>query len=171
MSDDTLRTHGNRARYAQRVADAWSMRVRGADWATIATATGYANAQNAMRAVRTYAGSLPVIDAREDLRSLWRERLEHLWPLAVRDAEAGRPGALRASVAVAQRAAQLDGLDEPQRVHVTPGEEDLDRMVQRLIAMSGQTIVDDAEVIELDVIEVREIEAGEGDAEETPPSP
>lgn len=152
MPDDTLKTHGNRARYHQRVADAWAMRVRGADWASIATAVGYSSPQNAMRAVRTYVGKLPVIESSDDLRSLWRERLEYLWPLAARDVEAGRPGALRGAVAVVQRAAQLDGLDAPTRFEVTPGEAELERMVVAYVERMGGTPVEDADVLELEVL-------------------
>ncbi|WP_292834922.1 hypothetical protein [Microbacterium sp.] len=152
MADDTLKTHGNRAKYHQRVADAWAMRVRGADWATIAGATRYSSPQNAMRAVRNYVGKLPAIESSDDLRSLWRERLEYLWPLAARDAEAGRPGALRAAVAVSQRAAQLDGLDAPQRFEITPGEADLERLVDEIVRRSGHEEILEADVIDLDVV-------------------
>lgn len=141
----------------QRVADAWSMRVRGATWDEIAAALGYANGPNALRAVRNFAGSLPQPEMPE-LRSLWRERLEFLWPIAARDVEAGKPGAMRAAVAVAQRAAQLDGLDAPQRVQVESADAaELAAMVGALLAAQGS----DADVLESSIWDGEEIEDGE----------
>lgn len=152
MADETQRIHGNRAAYMQRVADAYGMRVRGAGWAEIARATGYSTPQNAMRAVKSYTGKLPTIESTDQLRSLWRDRLEFLWPLAVRDAEDGRPGAMRAAVAVADRAAKLDGLDSPLRVEISPDEAELEAVVNRIVAMSGEREIVDAEVIELEAL-------------------
>lgn len=141
----------------QRVADAWSMRVRGATWDEIAAALGYANGPNALRAVRNFAGSLPQPEMPE-LRSLWRERLEFLWPIAARDVEAGKPGAMRAAVAVAQRAAQLDGLDAPQRVQVESADAaELAAMVGALLAAQGS----DADVLESSIWDGEEIEDAE----------
>ena len=137
----------------QRVADAYGMRVRGAGWAEIATACGYSTPQNAMRAVKNYTGTLPVIESTEGLRSLWRDRLEHLWPLAVRDAEGGRPGAMRAAVAVADRAAKLDGLDAPTRYELTPDEARLEQLVGELLHRSGRPMIEDADVLELEVLD------------------
>jgi hypothetical protein len=152
MGNDTSRTrHRKReAKAMQRVADAYAMRIRGADWATIAHTVGYANPQNAMRAVRNYTGGLPEL-APEELRSMWRDRLEYLWPLALRDVENSRPGATRAAVAIAQRAAQLDGLDAPQQVEISPGEETLDRLIATMLKRAGHEEIIDADVIEWDV--------------------
>lgn len=141
----------------QKVADAWAMRVRGADWATIARTVGYSNPQNAMRAVRRFAGRLPEPTA-ADLRSLWRERLEYLWPMAARDVENGRPGATRAAVAIAQRAAQLDGLDAPQQLQLTADDAVVERLVSEMMRRTGHEEIEDADVIDLDVLE---IEAGD----------
>lgn len=152
MADEPLRIHGNRAAYHQRVADAYGMRVRGAAWAEIAQATGYSTPQNAMRAVKSYTGKLPRIESTDQLRSLWRDRLEFLWPLAVRDAEAGRPGAMRAAVAVVDRASRLDGLDAPTRFEVSPDEMALQGIVDELLARGGQVAPIEAEVIDLEVL-------------------
>lgn len=156
----------------QKVADAWAMRVRGADWATIARTVGYSSPQNAMRAVRRFAGKLPEPTAPE-LRSLWRERLEYLWPHAARDAELGRPGALRAAVAIADRASKLDGLDAPQRFEVTPDAAAFDALVDRLVAAQGGEVVEADDIVELTMIEP--LSGGEGDEGVTPgrmtPSP
>jgi len=153
MSSDTRMTPRKvNAPAAQRVADAWAMRVRGAGWNEIALALGYANPQNAMRAVRNYVGKLPEPSAPE-LRSMWRERLEYLWPIAARDAEAGKSGAVRAAVAVAQRAAQLDGLDAPQHFQIDPSSEELDRLVAELLAFKGLTPVREFDILDAEVIE------------------
>ena len=139
----------------QKVADAWAMRVRGADWATIAGAVGYASPQNAMRAVRNYAGRLPELTMPE-LRSMWRERLEALWPIAFADVERGKRGATRAAVAIAQRAAALDGLDAPARMQVEASAAELDAMVRVLLTQVPDRAIEasiwdeaeDAEVLE-----------------------
>lgn len=137
---------------AQRVADAWAMRVRGAGWAEIATAVGYANPQNAMRAVRNYVGKLPE-PSRSDLRSMWRERLEFLWPLAARDVEAGKSGAVRSAVALAQRAAQLDGLDAPQRVQIDASDAEIDALVNQILELEGVTPVRELDILDAEVID------------------
>jgi hypothetical protein len=151
MVADTQMTRHVNAPAMQRVADAWAMRVRGASWADIAQALGYANPQNAMRAVRNLSGRLPEPTMRE-MRSLWRERLEFLWPVAVRDVEGGKPGAMRAAVAVAQRAAQLDGLDQPTRVELSADAGELDQMVRVLLAAQGvaarEADIFDAEIVD-----------------------
>lgn len=155
MSTDkqmTTRARHPNAKATQRVADAWAMRIRGATWDEVATAVGYANGPNALRAVRNYVGTLPE-PTMPELRSLWRERLEFLWPLAVRDVENGKPGATRAAVAVAQRAAQLDGLDQPQRVELTGGAEELDRMVRVLLAAQGSDYVEEASIWDAEVVD------------------
>lgn len=132
----TRAPHAN-AKAMQRVADAWAMRVRGATWDEVASAVGYANGPNALRAVRNFAGKLPELEASE-LRSLWRERMEFLWPVAVRDVEGGKPGAMRAAVAVAQRAAQLDGLDQPQRIELNADASELDAWCGRCSPRASQ---------------------------------
>lgn len=124
------------AKALQRVVDAWAMRIRGATWDEIAQALGYANGPNALRAVRNFAGRLPEPSVPE-LRSLWRERLEFLWPLAARDVEDGKPGAVRAAVAVADRASRLDGLDAPTRVEVSATVQELNAIARELIAAEG----------------------------------
>lgn len=142
----------------QRAAEAWHLRVLGKTWDEIARTVGYANDANAIRAVRKFAGRLPAPSA-EETRTIWRERMEHLWSIAARDAAAGRPGALRAGVAVAQRAAALDGLDEPTRVAVGPDDEFLDQIVSRIAAAAGHEEILEADVLELEVLPA--VEAGD----------
>lgn len=140
----------------RKVADAWAMRVRGAGWEEIAQAVGYANPQNAMRAVRNYVGRLPEPSSPE-LRSLWRERLEYLWPLAARDVEAGKSGAIRSAVAIAQRAAQLDGLDAPQRLEVDATGAQIDALVAEILELKGVKLDREVNILELEEIEDVEI--------------
>ena len=155
MSGDkqmTTRPGHVNAKAMQRVADAWAMRIRGATWDEVAAAVGYANGPSALRAVRNYVGTLPE-PTMPELRSLWRERLEFLWPLAVNDVEQGKPGAMRAAVAVAQRAAQLDGLDQPQRVEITGGAAEIDRMVHALLAAQGEGYVEEPDVFDAELVD------------------
>ena len=109
-----------RADATARADRAWNARLLGASWEAAAQVAGFANSQNAMRAVRRHYGRMPEAD-RGELRTLWRERLEVLWRQASRDALEQQPGAVTAAVRVAQAACRLDGLDEPTRteVHVT----------------------------------------------------
>ena len=111
---------------------------------------GFAHHTSAVRAVRSYFGRLPVMDAAER-RDLWRERLEHLWRQAVVDVREQRPGAVRAAVAVAQRASLLDGLDAPQRAEVTvsPAFEDIYAWVQQAAHLaSAEPPVIEAEIVD-----------------------
>lgn len=145
----------------QRASQGWHLRVTGRTWQQIADELGYANPSNAHRAVMRFAGTIP--DPKPDtLRDLWRARMEHLWSLAARDADAGRPGALRAGVAIADRASKFDGLDAPQRFEVTPSEVELERLIEEFVARSGREVIEDADVLELEVLddgEGRESEA------------
>lgn len=115
MRNDRLHT---RADAEDRARRAWTARVAGATWEQAARVAGYAQPQNAIRACYAYFGTLPKVD-REQERELWRQRLEHLWRQSIKDTTEQRPGAVRAGVAVAQRAAQLFGLDEPGRTEVS----------------------------------------------------
>lgn len=137
------------AKALQRVSDAWAMRIRGATWDEVAAAVGYANAPNAVRAVRNFVGTLPE-PSMPELRSLWRERLEYLWPLAARDVEEGRPGAVRAAVAIADRAAKLDGLDAPTRVEVAASVQELQQIAAELIAQERQGI--EADIFDVEIV-------------------
>ena len=106
-----------RADAAHRVQRAWAARVAGATWVQVAELVGYSDDTAACRAVRAYFGTLPQHD-HEEVRALWRQRMEVLWAQNLRDVREQRPGAVRAGVAVAQRAAALDGLDKPTQVEV-----------------------------------------------------
>jgi hypothetical protein len=142
---------GTRGDALQRAADAWALRIQGKTWAQIAAALGYAYAGNAARAVRAFVGRLPAPDP-EQARTLWRERMEHLFSIAADDAAEGKPGALRAAVAIAQRAAAMDGLDAPAKMMLTADERQLEALAQTILARSGHAEVLEADVLELEVI-------------------
>ncbi|MGC5223258.1 hypothetical protein ACPW96_11790 [Micromonospora sp. DT81.3] len=61
----------------------------------MAKQAGYANAPNAVRAVRSYAGSLPK-STHDELRAMMRARSEAVWQQAFADVLQQRPGAVRA---------------------------------------------------------------------------
>jgi len=95
---------------------------------------GYSSPENAMRGVRTAYGTLPRID-RDDLRNLWRDRLEVAWQLVMRDMADQRPGAVTAAVRIATTAAVLDGLNEPQQVTLrNPSTHELEQWAGVVIA-------------------------------------
>lgn len=120
-----------RADAMRRASEAWQLRVAGRTWEQVAAAVGYTDAANCVRAVRTYFGTLPA-PARDELRELARARGEALWSQAFQDALERRPGAVRAAVALLQRQAALDGLDEPSRAHVEVTGAEFDELVARL---------------------------------------
>lgn len=154
MSNDKQKVSRStqRADAMQRAARAWHLRVTGSTWEQIAAEVGYASAPGAHRAVTRFAGTLP--DPKpEELRNLWRARMEQLWVYAQRDAEDSRPGALRAGVAIADRASKLDGLDAPSRVSMEVDGDRLDALVGELLRRSGSE-----EIVDADVIEIGEIE-------------
>lgn len=148
MAAKQLRSRADAATRAQR---AWTARVVGATWDEAADVAGFAHASSTVRAVRAYFGRLPVLDA-DERRELWRERLEVLWRASVKDVRQQRPGAVRAAVAVAQRAAALDGLDAPTEVRatITPSFEEVHAWV---VAASGRQIDGPPLAIEAEIID------------------
>lgn len=135
----------------QRASRAWHLRVTGMTWEQVAREVGFASPQGAHRAVQRFAGTLP--DPKPDeLRALWRARMEHLWELAARDAEASRPGALRAGVAIADRASRFDGLDAPTVAQIEVNSPEFDRLFAGIMAHAHADAPVEAEVIELEVM-------------------
>lgn len=94
---------------------AWKLRVAGLSWTQIAKQVGYSNRMNAHRAVRARCGTVPQPE-RQELRDIWRDRLETLWLQSTRDVAEQRHGAMTAAVRVVQVALMLDGLAEPTRI-------------------------------------------------------
>lgn len=119
-----------RGAHLEKADRAWRVRVVGGTWQQAAEAAGYSTDEAAIKAVRSAYGTLPK-PQRDDLRNLWRERLEVLWQQAVADARDRRHGAVTAAVRVATCAMHLDGLSEPVQVEV--GVSLLDRLEQELL--------------------------------------
>lgn len=140
-----------------RVNRAWMLRVMGASWDQVAEQVGYSSGSNACRAVREAMGELPQ-PQRDELRDLWRSRIEVLWRQSLRDVNQQRPGALSAGVRIAERAARLDGLDAPEVHVITPSSRELDEWVGQFLLADGpeeaDVIVIDGEVVEDDDGEV-----------------
>ena len=140
----TTRLHQH-ADAAERARNAWTARIVGSTWAQAAEVAGFTDAGNCVRAVRNYFGALPEPE-RAEQRALWRERLELLWRQSGRDVRGQRPGAVRAAVALSQRAAQLDGLDEPSRsVVYTPSQEQIEEYLSTVVPRDAGA---EAEVVE-----------------------
>lgn len=135
---------------ARRAMQAWTHRVNGSTWGEVAEIVGYHDAATALRAVKNYFATLPEPNAPE-LRGLWRGRLEALWWQAAIDVAEQRPGALRAGVAIAQRAAALDGLDAPTRLELTdPTGQEFARMLALVAQASGVNAPIEADPLELE---------------------
>ncbi len=134
-----------RAGAMKRAAEAWQWRVLGKSWTEVAELVGFSNDANAIRAVRRFYGTLPT-PSTDELRAMWRARLEHLWSLAQRDAQAARPGALRAGVAIADRASKLDGLDAPARFEVSAASAELNEIVHVILRAQGVELDAEADV-------------------------
>lgn len=139
---------------AQRAQRAWAARVAGGTWEQVASLCGFASATIACRAVRRYFGKLPVLD-HEELRDLWRARHETLWRQSQSAIADGETAALRAGVAIARSAAQLDGLDRPTRVEMyRPAADEFLTTVAALRAA-----LTDGEPQEADIFDVEPIES------------
>ena len=81
-----------RADALRRADTAWSARVAGATWKEAAELAGFSSAEHAIDGVKNAFGGVPQID-REELRNLWRDRLERSWRQVGRDMVDRVPGA------------------------------------------------------------------------------
>ncbi len=128
-------TRSVRADMAERAERAWQARVLGATWEQAAVVADYSNGSNCRRAVTSVYGRLPKVE-REDLRRLWRDRLEIVWRQVVKDLHDRVPGSSTAAVRIEQAAAKLDGLDEPSRLELsTPTEREIEAWVGEMLAL------------------------------------
>lgn len=136
------------------------MRVAGGGWDEIAKSLGMrGGAPAAYRAVKNYFGKVPQPD-RNMLREIARQRGERLWLRAAAAVEeAPSPAAIRAAVAVLERAAKLDGLDAPSHVQVSsPDEASFHAMVEAAsrglgLALPVEADIFDAEYMEAEIVE------------------
>lgn len=106
-----------RADALARAEAAWRARVAGATWAQAAEIAGYKDRDSCNRQVKRVYGQLPPVD-RNELRNLWRDRLEVMWRQSQLDMREQRAGAVTAAVRVTTAAAALDGLADPVKVDV-----------------------------------------------------
>ena len=140
------------------------MRVAGIPWARVAGELGYANPQNAMRAVRELYGTMPEIDT-GTARALLRDRAEKVWMQIQVDMREQRPGATRAAIAVLQRMAALDGLDAAAKLElVTPTDDEMHRVVHELVAIRreqlGSLVPVEADPFADEYLDAEVVEAG-----------
>lgn len=157
MSDTPKPVITTRADALARAERAWHARLLGASWADAARVAGYSTRSNAQRAVKRVFGRLPAMEI-EEMKHLWRERLEVIWRQAMVDLKEQRPGAVVAAVRVEQAAVQLDGLDAPRRLSlIDPTQEQIEEFLNEMIgprhADVEADIFEDAEAIEVEVIE------------------
>jgi AraC-like DNA-binding protein len=152
------RTHGDDMRRAQQ---AWQLRVGGLTWDQVADSCGYANKQNAARAVRRHLGAIPQPD-REATWLLWHERLELLWQRALRDVEDGKPGAMRAAVSLAQRVAAMQGLDSPSEHRVTVDRQPGDLHIIAVVQGGGLPTIAERAAYNISAEEIRAIRRDAG---------
>lgn len=90
---------------------------------------------------------------RDDLRNLWRDRLEGIWRQAFKDALEGRPGAITAAVRVHQAAALLDGLNAPSVLELsTPSQHEIDTFVAEIIKAQGGEL-EESDIFEGEIVE------------------
>lgn len=116
-SVDSQRTGSRltRADAQRRTAEAWRLRTElGLTWDAVAQRVGFANGENALRAVRRWRQSLPTLDV-ERMRDEAIARAEWLLRKAAEDVDQDRPGAVVAMVRAEGRLAALIGLDAPRR--------------------------------------------------------
>lgn len=146
-----------RADALERAERAWNVRVLGASWEQAARVAGYADPSNAIRAVRSVYGSLPEVE-RSEARRLWRDRMEVLWRQVVQDVHERVPGATTAAVRIADRAARLDGLDEPSRLSITPSDAELQQFVVTVIEARGGAAIPAEDDIFGDIVDAEVVE-------------
>lgn len=112
---------GARADALDRADRCWTARVAGATWAQAAQVAGFNSDTHAIEAVKSIFGTLPKL-TRDELRNLWRDRLERSWRQVCLDMADRVPGATTASVRIATAAITLDGLAEPVKVDLNVNE-------------------------------------------------
>ena len=109
--------HDRKLTAFQRQQEALELRGRGKSYDEIAAALGYKNRAGAFKSVKSAMTKLGRESVAE-LRTLEDRRLDDLqdavWPAAMK----GKPGSVRAALAILERRARLWGLDAPGRLEV-----------------------------------------------------
>lgn len=162
MADDKYLVTRTRTDAADRASKAWRMRVAGGSWEEIARSLGMkGGAPAAYRAVKNYFGAVPQPD-REMLREIARQRGERLWLRAAAAVEEmPSPAAIRAAVAVLERAAKLDGLDAPTKVEVhDPDHAEFTAFVELAAKGAGMALPVEADIFDAAYVDAEIVEDG-----------
>lgn len=156
---------------SQRARSAVNLKIDGASYADIAATLEYDSVADCRREIeRTLAATHPIDDwntLRATVVARAERQLERSFKMAgadyLVDRETGRPVANVEKLRWHQQAgvdlmnfATITGAKAPTRVEVTPAEEQMEALVERLLAASGHTEVLEAEVIELDEVPAEE---------------
>jgi hypothetical protein len=144
----------------------WRMRVEGHTWDEIARATGYYDGATAYRAVKTYFGSVPVVD-HEMQRQIARERTEFVQQRALQLVEMNpTPANIHAAVDTLRRAAQLDGLDAAMKVAVEVTPDEVREVAAYMLSLAGKEFPEEADIFsdEYNVETVAQLDRRDDDA-------
>lgn len=142
-----------RADVLHRVTAAWDARLQGMTWERTATIAGYSDASNCRKAVMSVFGELPKIE-REHLRDVWRDRIEKAHEIVSQDMVDRLPGATTAFVRIADRAAKLDGLDEPARFSLTPSDAELHAWVETALSANGHApLPEEGDIFDVEIVD------------------
>lgn len=136
-----------------------AMRIAGATYSEIARVLEYASPTLARQAVeRSIAATVGSPESREHQRFLESRRLERLmrslWNKATDENNDEHLAAIRTAVALIDRHAKLNGLDQPSEMVVyTPASEEIQRWVAHVTSEMRRGLPDEEDILEGDVIE------------------
>lgn len=143
---------------ASRQEAAVAMRIAGANYSEIARVLEYASPTLARQAVeRSIAATTGTPESREHQRFLESRRLERLlrslWNKATDETNEEHLAAIRTAVALIDRHAKLNGLDQPSEMVVyTPASEEIQRWVAQVTQEMRRGLPEEEDILELDVI-------------------
>lgn len=143
------------------------MRIAGANYSEIARVLEYSSPTMARQAVeRAIAASTHSTESREHQRFLESRRLERLlrslWNKATDEKNDEHLAAIRTAIALIDRHARLNGLDQPTEMVVyTPGAEEIQRWVAKISEQVHSGLPQEEDILEGDVIS----DDGYGDGE------